>query len=98
MVVGVRNDGGLGDACLVVPTRDGEADAINADRTFQNDVAREVFRDAHTVPPVFAFRGEMRYLANRVHVTENKVAAKFLARGERPFEIDARAHAKAAIA
>ena len=36
----------------------------------------------------------MRYLADRVYVAENEVAAKFLACGEQPLEIEARADAK----
>ena len=33
----------------------------------------------------------MRYAADGVHVAEDKVSAEFLARGERLFQIDARA-------
>ena len=68
MVLGVRDDGGFGDTCLVVPARDGKADAVNADGAFGDDVAAEIFRHAHAIPPVFAFLREMRYLAECVHM------------------------------
>src|SRR5215472_10333210 len=96
VVIGVRNDGHFRDA--IVPPRDGEADAVNRDRSLRNDVACQLIGDFDAVPPVFAFSREMRNAADRVHVSQNKVAAQFLARSERLLEIHAQTGAKAPVA
>jgi hypothetical protein len=70
--------------------------ASDADGTLRNDVAREIFGHFDAVPPVFAFRSQMRHRAEGVHVAKNEVAAEFLASCYRLLEIDARACAKPA--
>ncbi len=89
MFIGVGDDGQFRD--VVVPARDGEADAIDRDRAFRHDIARKFFRDLYTVPPVFSFPCEMSHAADGVHMAQNKMAAEFLVGGERLLEIDARA-------
>src|SRR6266566_3266710 len=96
VVIGIRNDGRFRDA--MVPPRDGEADAVNGDGSLRNDVARQLIGHSDAVPPVFGFASQMRHVADGIYVSQNKVAAKFLARTKRLLEIDAQTDAKAPVA
>src|SRR5208337_238434 len=89
VLIGEGDDGDFGDA--IVPARHGEADAVDGDGALGNDVARERFWHFHAVPPVLAFGFQASDAANRVHVAQNKVAAKLLASGHGLFEINAHA-------
>src|ERR1700728_2361081 len=73
VLVGEGDDGDVGDA--VVPTRYGEADAIESDGTFFGDVAPQILRNADGEPPVFAFRYQAREAADAVDMTLHEMAA-----------------------
>src|SRR4029077_5239920 len=92
MLVGVGDDSDLRYAIRAVPARDGQADAIHSDRALGHEVARKLGRYPPAVPPTFAFRSQVRDLADSVDVTQHKVTAKFLARGERLLEVHARSN------
>ena len=87
--VGVGNHRNFGDA--IVPARNGQADAIDGDGAFGNDVARQVRWNFDSVDPTVAVRREVRNAAGAIHVTENKMAAEFFSGGKWLFEIYARA-------
>ena len=84
VLVGVGNYGDFGGAVALVPSRDGQADAVDGDGTLGHDVSREVFGDLHAKPPVVASRTlaiEVRHAAGAIYVSENEVAAKFFSGG-----------------
>src|SRR5256884_6266103 len=67
VVIGIRNDGHFRDAMM--PLSDGEADAVNRDRSLQNDVARQLIGHFDAVPPVLAFSSQMRHVADGVYMS-----------------------------
>src|SRR6202167_1201029 len=73
VLVGKGDDGNVGDA--VVPTRYGEADAIESDGTFFGDVAAQILWNADREPPVFALGHQAREAADPVNVTLHEMAA-----------------------
>src|ERR1035437_214109 len=87
--VGIGDDGDLRDA--IFPARDGEADAVDGDRAFADDIAGEIFRDFDGQPPAVAFALQFGDPADRVNVAENEVTAEFFSGGERLLEVDERA-------
>ena len=93
---------GIGYDCYfrdgMAPARDRQTDAIDGNRPFRHNVARKLFRHLHTVLPTIAFGPQMRDSADPIHVAENEVPAKFLSRGKRLLQIDARANPQASVA
>lgn len=85
LLVGVRDDGDFGD--LIVPTGDGEADAVNGDGSLADDIGGEFGGDLDAEIPGIAIFGQVSYTAGGVDVAEDEVAAEFFACGERLFEI-----------
>src|SRR5579872_2110737 len=92
VLVGVGNYGNFRDTRAVIPARGGEADAVDGDRAFRNDVPREILGNFHAKPPAVAFSTfavEMCHAACAVDVTLNKVATQFFAGGGWLLEVDA---------
>lgn len=83
--VGVGDDGDFRD--VILPACNGKADSIDGDGAFEDDVAREVTRHLHAIPPIVTLSGEMRDAAGTVHMAKDEVAAQFFSCGERLFEI-----------
>src|SRR5258707_11665366 len=85
--VGVGNYGDFDD--VVFPACDGEADAVDGDGSFRDDVAREFFGNLYAIPPVVALGREMRDVADGVYVAKHEVSAKFFSGREWLLEIHA---------
>lgn len=85
--VGIRNYGDFRDTRAVIPSRDGEADAVDGDRAFRNDVARKILGNFHSEPPVVTFGRQINHSADSIDVTEYEVTAKFLKRSHCSFEV-----------
>src|ERR1700728_98487 len=83
--VGEGDDGDVRDTFL--PSRDGEADAVDGDGAFFRDIATLIFGDADGKPPVVAFRKQARNAADAVHVTLDEMSAERRVGGQRFFEI-----------
>jgi len=74
VLVRVRNNRGGENAIL--DCRDGQADAIDRDRSFINQIAIETFRNADAQPPVAVAQPlEREQLAGSIHVALDDVAA-----------------------
>ena len=84
--VGVRDDGDFSDA--IFPRSDGQADAVDSDGTFGDDVARSVFGNLHAEPPAIAFALQFGDAADGVDMAEDEVAAEFFPGGEWRFEVN----------
>src|SRR5580704_3792715 len=95
--IGIRNYGDFCDTCAVIPSRDGEADAVDGDRAFRNDVARKILGNFHSEPPVVAFGRQINHSADSIDVTEYEVTAKFLKRIHCSFEVYERSLFKGAF-
>src|SRR5579885_3080113 len=72
-----------------LPPRDRQTDAVNRDGAFTHDVAGEILRNFHAVPPVVAFAFKMRHPPRAVDVPQNEMSAEFLARLQRLLEVHA---------
>src|ERR1700747_398017 len=81
------NDGDVGDAIVRMPAGDGEADTVDGDRTFFDDVAAQILRDADGEPPVVAFGDERRDAPDSVDVALNEMAAEASGGGKWALEI-----------
>src|SRR5207245_8333662 len=65
----------------------GKADSIDGDGTFRDDVACEISRHFHAIPPVVTFSTKMRDAAGTVHMAKNEAPAKLFSCGERLLDI-----------
>ena len=89
VLIGVGDHGNFGDRKLAGgrPAGDGEADAVNGERAFPDDVGREACGDLDAEEPGVAVLTKVRHAADGVHVAEDEVAAEFLSGGQRLLEI-----------
>src|SRR5215470_13756306 len=65
----------------IFPVRDGEADAVNRNRSLRDDVFCNFGRYIDGVAPAVAFGFKRRNCARPVDMALHEMAAKFLARG-----------------
>lgn len=91
---GIRDDGDFGDIRLILPIGDGQANAIDGDGAFTDDVRREFGGNLDAEIPGVALRCEVHDAADFVHVAKDEVAAEFFACGKRLFEVDSGARLK----
>src|SRR5262245_53423781 len=91
VLIGVGDDGDVGDG--VFPAGDGEANAVDGNGALRDDIPSECSGDVNAEEPaliaggVRAFRSEAGDSADRIHVTEDEVAAEFFAGGEWLLEV-----------